>query len=290
MIRISVLFMALCVFTNAFAQDQASQSSSPMGYLLEYKPAVGTNGKMNMNVNMTMSTKAAGMDIDIKQQMKMVTSISIINQNARTTTSRFEYDYITTIQENPYAGTINYDSRNPDLDNYLEKAIHDAMSSLLDTTMVFTQDRTGKNVKDPGEKGTGLASSGQQGSGASVDASNAMNMFLFPKEPIKVGDSWTQVQDDESTYMGLRSIYTLESVENGIARIKFEGTYFLNEEYNGELTITGFTGSQSGYSLCRLSDMWLLESHTSQDFTMTMNVAGSETSSRNISRTDITVE
>ena len=93
MIRISVLFMALYVFTNAFAQDQSSQSSSLKGHLLEYKPAVGTNGKMNMSIDMTMQMEMPNIsDVELKQTMTMASSLSIIDQNTRTTTSKVEYD------------------------------------------------------------------------------------------------------------------------------------------------------------------------------------------------------
>lgn len=87
-------------------------------------------------------------EVELKQTMAMASSLSIIDQNARTTTRKMEYDYITVNQDNSMVGVVNYDSRNPDLNNYMANALHDAMSNLLDSTFITIQDRTCKIVQD----------------------------------------------------------------------------------------------------------------------------------------------
>jgi hypothetical protein len=130
----------------------------------------------------------------------------------------------------------------------------------------------------------------RQGGGAATDATSAMSMSVFPKEQIKVGDSWTATVDNENTYMGITTTYTLVSVENGVAKIKADGKYFLNSKFTGEASVSGLTGSQTGYSYYRLSDMWLIKSNLVQDDTMTMNSAGMETKTKTVSKIDIVVE
>ncbi|MFY0673777.1 MAG: hypothetical protein JXQ87_10245 [Bacteroidia bacterium] len=290
MIRFSSLILFVLAFSIVFGQDQASQSSNNKGYLLKYEPAVGTKGKMNMSIDMSMEMEMPNIsDVEVKQIMTMASSLSIISQNTRTTTSKMEYDYITVKQDNSMAGVVNYDSRNPDLDNYMAKALHDGMSNLLDSTFITIQDKTSKIVQDPGERGTGLAST-RQGSGAATDATSAMSMSVFPKEPIKVGYSWTETIDNENTYMGITTTYTLVSVENGVVKIQADGKYFLNTKFTGEVSPTDLSGTQSGYSYYRLSDMWLLKSNMVQDYTMTMNSAGMETKTKTVSKIDIVVE
>ncbi len=268
MFKKSVLFVgffALCInLSNAQIKENTD------GYLLEYKPAVGRKGRMIVKFKMDMAMNVLSQSMNMKQYMEMAMFQEVTNQTSNSTTTESNYDYFRIESENPYTGKMYYDSRDTsNLDDF-GKQMHMSMSSTLQTGITLVQDRTGRTIDSD------ISAEVAQNS----NISSIMTMSAFPDKPVKIGDTWTSIIDDENQFMVISITYTLKEVTANKVIVSFTGTITKNLNYKGSQDVTGINGNQSGELTYDIKDMWLLGGFINQKMDMNMNQMGNEIESK----------
>lgn len=244
--------LLLVTLTTLFA----CSSKQKLGGVLPFKAGKVLNYKIIQNTNTEMSSRGVAQNSN-----KIITSINEydikeINGKgditADITVVEMQMEQIMPMM------TMRFDSKDPSKNK--PAGVLDEMKELIGHKMTVTVDKEGKILATKGTKE--LAAKvlegnpwGKQLEGAIEVQLSSMSdiqrlMHFYPKEIVKVGDSWTRMDTIKGEITTVvNNTYTLEEKSNGVSIVTFTGTSQTPEGGGIELQLLKMSYDLSGTTL-----------------------------------------
>lgn len=217
---------------------------------------------MFMDLDMTESISGQGINVSSKMQFDFKQEVKAINANGDIV---MESEYSRIIMTVDAMGQkMSYDSQAKDTSSSADvmKTYTKTFSKIMGKKFSVTMTPKGKVVAVKGLKEileamkTGKEdATAQKLLESTLDEKKISSNFessyhIFPDNPVKVGDSWTQQSSVESMFpMDIKTGYTLKEVNNGVAKITASGDFTMKKddyEANGMKMKVDFTGTYAG--------------------------------------------
>jgi hypothetical protein len=237
-------------------------TSTAQKYDLKLNLKQGQHYLQSMVMDMDMTESVSGQEINISTKMQFD-----FKQEVKSITSAGDF-----VVESQYARIamtvdgmgqkISYDSDNKDTSgSEIIKTYTKTFSSIIGKKFQVTMTPKGKVKEIKGLKE--IIAAMKNGSDESTQrilegtfdekklASNFESSYhIFPDNPVKVGETWTQQSSVESMFpIDIKTVYTLKEVKNGIAKIASSGDMNMKKddfETNGMKMKIDFTGTYAG--------------------------------------------
>ncbi len=282
--KLNIAFVALLSVGLFIAGCSSSKESktAEMGsaaadkYTLIYNPKVGAEGKMVVTMDMDIAMEVMGQSMNTTQSIEMASNMKVKENTSESVKTGLTYEYFAMNMDIPMMGKMGYDTRKEDNEGMLAESLGAVFKKVMNEEMIMVQSHTGKTMSIEGMES--LADL-QQGSG-SFSLNNIVAFSQFPAKPVKIGETWTAVMNDEGNPMKFNVTYTLKQISGEKVYIDFTADVTSNDKYkvegDEEASAPKVSGKQTGTLIYEEGTMWLLEGMMKQNFDMVANQMGME--------------
>ncbi len=227
---------------------------------LKFNLEKGQNYYYTFTTSQKINQEMMGQKLEMDQEMLMGYSFNVIDDKEGIKTIKTTYDRIKMINKNGFMD-LSYDSEDATTDS--SNILRDVMGSMVNQSFVIDVDGEGNVVDVDGIEELLEAMMENVGAGGEMVAQNMKGQFseeaiaktmengfkVFPKEPVKVGDTWEVQMDIEAPiHMVIKNDYKLKSVVGNIAKLEVNSTIEAGEKEN--MVLPGaeieMSGTQSG--------------------------------------------
>jgi hypothetical protein len=232
--KITFLLLALLCTLTISAQQ----------YDLKLNLQKGQHYNQLMTMNMDMSQSIAGQDVNIKtsMQFEFAQIVKSITKNGDFVIEN-EYSHIV-IDMDAMGQAMNYDSKVKDTTgNEAMKTYSDAFGKIIGKKFNVTISPKGKVKEISGLKEimSSLKKAASEPAAKKIleetfdekkMISNYESVYhIFPDNPVKVGDTWSQKSTVESIIpIDITTNYSLQNVSNGVAKIAASGDFTMKSD------------------------------------------------------------
>ncbi len=296
MLRLKKVLSALLISGMVFS---LSACNSNLALFINVK--AGDNYKYHMLMNQTTNTETMGQKTSSKQDMTTDYTISVADVDSEgNITLNYKYDAIKVDMEtNGTKQTIDSnasDSDDPTSGMYkslIGKGFSTKMTKYGEIKEVSGIDEMINSMVESIDSGDSeemaaiieqtKASLKESFGDEAIKSSIQQSTNIFPKTSIKIGDSWDVNSSIKALVpMDIKTTYTLDKVENGIAYVSLKSEYKTDNseasDFMGMKMTTDLSGTMTGTIKANIKNGFLSEGEITQNMTgkMSINVPASD--------------
>lgn len=242
---------------------------------LRFQPEKGTTYQVDMEVLST--SKVMGMST--KTTMNMGFKMTADDVTEDTVKMATNYTRMAMNMETPM-GNMSYDSDNPDgASGMMGERLKPVFDRLLEANLIISFDKFGHVISTTGMEGLFSDMQGMENLDDQMNAADQMGVATasFPKEAVKVGDTWQeQIINTSTAPIVMDATYTVKEITEDMVTLGIEGTISKYEgEGNGSAAkIEKISGDFTGELLIAKNTGWTKSANITQNLQMGMTQGG----------------